>query len=226
MKFIQELDSATYTKLRSYEQEFKEPSFLKAVGREPTVLVPKKETHGHPMMILPPLLDQPNQKLSLLYFLQSYTALAHSEFYQRQVAAETKALKEWYSYSFYDKCSHYIAMLKEKMGVKSNATAMAKFHSDSFEPNPDYKPPIPFLTDEYERYMQLINNIDPVVYAELKKYETDFSEPALLKPQSYDYDLVEEKNDYPLLVIDLSADQSEESQKLELDFGINIWAYP
>ncbi len=217
MKLIQELDPVIYQKLRTYEQEFKEPAFLKAVGREPTVLIPKKETHGQPMMVLPSLFDQPRkkQKRSLTRFLQSYNALSHSEFYQRQIAAETKALNDWSSYTFYDKCTHYAEIIKRNFGIRPNKFLHVK--------NVSEKEPIQFPTDEYERYMKLIEDISPSVYKKLKKYELVFSEPALLKAHWPTDPPIEEKNGYPIIVLYLSAHESEESQKKTLELGINFY---
>ena len=222
MKLIQELDASVYEKLRNYEQEFDQPAFLKAVDREPTALLPRKETHGQPMMVLPsPVgLSKKQQRRLLSRFLQSYRALEQSQFYQRQLDLEAKITKDWGYYIFYDKCSHYVAILKEKMGVKSNLT---KFHSDSFETDPHYKPPTPFPADEYEQYMQLIKAIDPVVYEQLNEYEAYFSEPGLLKSQYVFNEDVQEKNGYPIIILNLQKGESEESQKLELEIAISLY---
>ncbi len=219
MRLIQELDPVIYEKLRTYEQEFKQHAFLKAVDREPTVLIPKKETHGYPMMILPSLLDQPKekQKEHLAHFLESYNALEHSQFYQRQIDAETEALNDWASYTFYDKCTYYVDIIKKKVGIRSKS-----FHGSEISEND----PIPFPKDQYEQYMRVIKKNDPVVYDELKKYELTFSEPALLKAQLPTDKPIREKNGFPVIVLFLTGNDSTESKKFELETKITIFYKP
>ncbi len=217
MKLIQELDPTVYTKLRIYEQTFKEPAFLKAIDRKPTVLVPKKETHGQPIMVLPPLLDKPRkkQKKALARFLQSYTALANSQHYQQKIDEKAKALEEWKSKPMIKKVDYYETFIRKKIQYLLNR--FWKAHKVI------KKPPIPFSQEEYNRYMQLIKDKNPTVYEQLKKYEADFSEPALLKAESYLYDTIIEKNGHAVIVIYPEPNGDAELEESNLFFTISSY---
>ena len=144
MSLIKKVDPATYAKFKKHEEDFHEDAFSKAVTIEPTVLLPKEESQGYPVMVLPSLLDLPEaeQEAELIKYLDSYNALENQKkidegFYQPKAPAEA------------DQGS--------------------------------YQGEYDFPQAEYDHYMKLIQEIDPITYEKLKKYGTDFSEPALCK---------------------------------------------
>ena len=95
MSLIKKVDPATYAKFKKHEEDFHEDAFSKAVTIEPTVLLPKEESQGYPVMVLPSLLDLPEaeQEAELIKYLDSYNALENQKkidegFYQPKAPAE------------------------------------------------------------------------------------------------------------------------------------------
>ena len=72
MRKIQAIDKRIYEKLRTYTEKYGQPAFFKAaLDQDPTILIPTKESHGKPLMILPRELLEGE----LEQYLDSYRAL-------------------------------------------------------------------------------------------------------------------------------------------------------
>ena len=97
MERIKDLNPTIYEQLIDYEEAFHEPAFLKAEHQEATVLLPTKESHGQPTMILPSNLSDEE----LEPYLASYRALERRNFIPGE-------------YDFSDaEYQHYMKLIKE-----------------------------------------------------------------------------------------------------------------